>query len=251
MSSTKVNGREYSDVEYAPGSRVKIAAKYAPYGVAPIGFVFSGTMSLFSESWLPVALYGIPFVVYFLAHQSTRHRFLGDAAWAAMMQLIGLFLALGYPSVIVILTSVFYLLPFSGALTFAVCLLTSACLYTSYYYRENQKAWKDKRTSNLRFALNPDTRTFRLDEGFNFGSINTLRWDDYAVGALLSLSSTGASFLGGLIYESTHYVTLSVLSGVCVPMLLIMLRLVTAPALVTIQKIRKYEKEHDVQIRPR
>jgi hypothetical protein len=250
-SSTFNSDWEYDDVEYAVGSRVKLASKYAPLGAIPLGLIFSGGVSVFSGSWLPVITYTIPFFIYCTVHYSTRERFLGDAAWAITLNMIGVSFAFTYPSFIVLVTGAHTFLSLTTAWGLTGALFIGGYLYTAYYYHQKQRAWEEKRTSNFRFALNPDTRTFRFDEGFNFGTVDSLGWDDYLFFAVLSLSPIGASFLGGLIYESTLRLPLAVTSGICAPLLLSMLRFEVASALVTIQKIREYEKEHDVQIRPR
>lgn len=250
-SSTFNSKWEYDDVKYAVGSRVKLASKYAPLGAIPLGLIFSGGASVLSGSWLPIIAYTVPFLIYCVVHYSTRERFLGDAAWAVVLNMVGLGFAFTYPSFIVLVTGAHALLPTRAAwvATAAVCI--GAFIYTSYYYQQKQKAWEEKRRSNFRFALDPETRTFRFDEGFNFGSVDSLRWDDYLFFAVLSLSPIGASFLGGLIYESTLRLPLTVISGVCALLLLSMLRFEVASALVTVQRIREYEKEHGVTIRPR
>lgn len=251
MKWTRKIRRSHDDVEYTPGSRVKTASKYAPYGAAPFGLLTAGLMADFADSWIPFLAYLIPFFVYVSVHQLTQDRFLSDAAWAVRMTTVGFAMAMTYPMSIAVFTALFLLFPPYPTLTVAIFLVISGYLYSRYYYRQFSRAWKEKKASNRRFAIDPDTRTFRFDAGFNFGHIDSLRWDDYVFGGLLSISSTGASFLGGIIYQSTEQFTVAAIAGICLPCLFAMLRLETTKALVTARKIREYEKEHDVQIRPR
>lgn len=251
MKNNNTERQSNESIEYAPGSTVQRASKYAPYGALPAGSILAGTMSLLIEDWGPFLVFLVPFLIYWVVHHSTSDRFLGSAVWAVVMNTVGFSLAFTYPAAIAVLTAVHSLLPSVLAWITTVVILFGTYQYASYYYQQKQEAWDEMRTSNLRFALNPDTRTFRLNDGFNFGNIDSLGWDDFVIAALLSISSTGAAFLGGLVYEPTHQMPLVLMGGVGLPVFLAFIRFELISSIVTIQRIREYEKEHGVTIRPR
>jgi hypothetical protein len=251
MDDVDTERRPNEGVEYEVGSTVQKASKYAPYGALPAGSILAGTLSLLVENWGPFLFFLIPFLIYWVVHHSTSDRFLGDAAWAVAMNMIGFTLAFTYPAAIAVFTAIHSLLPNTPAWTTTVVVLFGTYQYASYYYHQKQEAWNEMRTSNLRFAINRKTRTFRFNDGFNFGTVDSLGWDDFVIGVLLSISSTGAAFLGGLVYEPTHQTPLVVMGGIGLPVFLAFIRFELISSLVTIQRIREYEREHNVQIRPR
>jgi hypothetical protein len=167
------------------------------------------------------------------------------------MNIFGVSLAFMYPSALNTIAAAFefYGLITGSAITVAMGL--GFLLYGRHYYLQYMQAWEEKRNVNLRFTLRPRDNTYRVREGFNYSNVESLKWDDQVFGLLLGISTTGAAFLGGIIYEDTLEVPLAVMAVLGNILCLIFIRMVVSKELVALAKIQEYEEKHGVTIRPR
>lgn len=201
------------------------------------------------KNWWPVFSYLVPWSIYAVLHYANRERFLRDAVWCIRLKLsTQVFIFIYGPSIAIwaILTE-WYSLPYA---TITFLLYTSLALwYLMIYLRRTRAAWEEKKTSNYRFAIDPETQTFRFDEGFNFAQVSGMWWDNLIFGALLSLSTFSGALIGDLAGDLG--IGRPLIFAVSVLTVLLTTRGLIAREVVTLQKIQKYEKEHSVTIRPR
>jgi hypothetical protein len=121
--------------------------------------------------------------------------------------------------------------------------------YFQIYLKRTRSAWEEKKRSNYRFAIDPDTQTFRFFRGFNFATIPGMWWDDLIFGGLLGLTTFSGALIGGLAVDLGVGQTLILVTSIL--MSLLTTRGLIPREVVSFQKIREYEKEHGVTIRPR
>lgn len=218
-----------------------------PLGVL-LGLVFCGIGAIVAESWWPVIFYLTPWTIFTLIHYFYKHRFLNEAAWCIRIKATSQsFIFVYSPSLAVYAALIEWSHLYGLLISFTYTLF--AYFYFRVYLRRTYSAWEEKRTSNYRFAINPDRRTFRFDQGFNFGSIPGMWWDNLIFGAILSLSTFSGALIGGLAYDLDIAGLVIGVTGAL--MSLAWIRGSLPREVVTLQKIQEYEEEHGVTIRPR
>lgn len=238
--------KQKNDVEQS--ERLIRASRGLPFA-AFLGLTFSGIGSLFIESWWPILCYLVPWAIYSAIHYVHQDRFLREAVWCMKIKFTSqLFIFMYSPS----LSAWAILIEWYGIQLGVFTSLIYAALthqYFQVYLEKTQSAWEERRKSNYRFALDPDTHTFRFDQGFNFGAIPGMWWDNLIFGTLFGLTTFSGALIGGLAVDLGVGQPLILTASIL--MSLLSIRWLIPRELVSIQKIREYEQQHGVTIRPR
>jgi hypothetical protein len=225
------------------------ASKWFPFGGLLFGLVFCGTAALFVGAWWPVIWYLVPWSVHAIMHYLNQKRFLREAVWCMRIKVTGQTIVFVFsPSLAVYAILIEWYGLYYGIGT---SLIYTALLYRYFqiYLERTCSAWEERRTSNYRFALDPDTRTFRFDQGFNFGPIPGMWWDNMIFGTLLTLTTFSGALIGDMAGDLGIRNPVTLVTGGLMSLLAI--RWLITREIVSLQKIQAYEQEHGVTIRPR
>ena len=237
------------DMTHSHRSEVLTRASRGLPFVGLSGLIFCGGGAFVVEAWWPVIWYLIPWIVYTIIYYINKIKFIYSATWCMKIKILLQFFIFVYsPSLTVYAVLIDWYGIYYGMIT---SLIYTALIYVYFkiYLERTHSAWEEKRTSNYRFALDPINKTFRYRQGFNFGPIPGMWWDNLVFGALLGLTTFSGALIGGLAVDigagKPLFLTASVL------WLLIWTRGSIVREVVSLQKIQAYEQEHGVTIRPR
>jgi hypothetical protein len=231
------------------GETVIRASKWFPFGGLLFGLVFSVTGAIAVEAWWPIVCYLIPWSIHAVAHYQNQKRFLREAVWCMRVKVTGHMIVLVYSPSIAVWAVLMNWYGFYYGTVASIMYAAIVYQYFDMYLDRTSSAWEERKTSNHRFAIDPNTRTFRFNQGFNFGPIPGMWWDNLIFGLLFSLTTFSGAIIGGMADDLG--IGQPVILIINVLMALIAIRWLITREVVTLQKIQAYEQEHSVTIRPR